>query len=64
VELVKKRGIVFEPELMHQYGGIEAMLEQAELGVKLALRGKLSPFPAKVKDPKKFNQALEKASKK
>lgn len=64
VELVKKRGIVFEPELMHQYGGIEAMLEQAELGVKLALRGKLSPFPAKVKDPKTFNQALEKASKK
>jgi len=64
VELVKKRGIVFEPELMHQYGGIEAMLEQAELGVKLALRGKLSPFPAKVKDPKTFNQALDKASKK
>ncbi|MEQ8462105.1 4Fe-4S dicluster domain-containing protein [Coleofasciculus sp. E1-EBD-02] len=64
VELVKKRGIVFEPELMHQYGGIEAMLEQAELGVKLALRGKLSPFPAKVKDPKTFNQALEQASKK
>ncbi|MFP4102132.1 4Fe-4S dicluster domain-containing protein [Coleofasciculus sp.] len=64
VELVKKRGIVFEPELMHQYGGIEAMLEQAELGVKLALRGKLSPLPAKVKDPKTFNQALEKASKK
>ncbi|MEQ8957015.1 MAG: 4Fe-4S dicluster domain-containing protein [Coleofasciculus sp. C2-GNP5-27] len=64
VELVKKRGIVFEPELMHQYGGIEAMLEQAELGVKLALRGKLSPFPAKVKDSKTFNQALEKASEK
>ncbi len=64
VELVKKRGIVFEPELMHQYGGIEAMLEQAELGIKLALRGKLSPLPAKVKDPKTFNQALEKASKK
>ncbi|EDX77604.1 hypothetical protein MC7420_2928 [Coleofasciculus chthonoplastes PCC 7420] len=64
VELVKKRGIVFEPELMHQYGGIEAMLEQAELGVKLALRGKLSPFPAKVKDSKIFNQALEKASEK
>ncbi|MEQ9551113.1 MAG: 4Fe-4S dicluster domain-containing protein [Coleofasciculus sp. G3-WIS-01] len=64
VELVKKRGIVFEPELMHQYGGIEAMVEQADLGIKLALRGKLSPFPAKVKDPKTFNQALEKASKK
>ncbi|MEQ8385107.1 MAG: 4Fe-4S dicluster domain-containing protein [Coleofasciculus sp. A1-SPW-01] len=64
VELVKKRGIVFEPELMHQYGGIEAMLEQAELGVKLALRGKLSPFPAKVKDSKTFNQALEKAREK
>jgi hypothetical protein len=40
------------------------MLEQAELGVKLALKGKMSPFPDKIKDPKKFSKALEKAGKK
>jgi len=64
VELVQKRGILFEPELMHKYGGLQAMLEQAELGIKLALKGKMSPFPAKVKDPKKFSEALSKAGKK
>ncbi|XWK88393.1 MAG: 4Fe-4S dicluster domain-containing protein [Phormidium sp.] len=64
VELVQKRGILFEPELMQKYGGIEAMLEQAKLGLKLALKGKMSPFPAKVKNPKKFNEVLEKASQK
>ncbi|MFW6359887.1 MAG: 4Fe-4S dicluster domain-containing protein [Chroococcales cyanobacterium] len=61
VELVQKRGILFEPELMQRYGGLQAMLEQAELGVKLALKGKMSPFPAKVKQPQKFRKALEKA---
>ncbi|MBE9228051.1 4Fe-4S dicluster domain-containing protein [Phormidium sp. LEGE 05292] len=64
VELVQKRGILFEPELMQKYGGMEAMLEQAKLGIQLALKGKMSPFPAKVKDPKKFNEVLEKASQK
>lgn len=62
VELIEKRGILFEPELMQKYGGINAIREQAKLGIKLALRGKLSPIPAKVKDPQKFNQALSKAS--
>ncbi|WP_066424251.1 4Fe-4S dicluster domain-containing protein [Anabaena sp. 4-3] len=61
VELIKKRGILFEPELMQQYGGMAAVLEQAELGIKLALRGKISPFPAQVKDPKQFSAALSKA---
>jgi len=61
VELVQKRGILFEPELMHKYGGLPAMIEQAELGIKLALKGKMSPFPEKIKDPQKFNAALEKA---
>ncbi|MGA9380055.1 MAG: 4Fe-4S dicluster domain-containing protein [Phormidium sp.] len=64
VELVQKRGILFEPELMQRYGGIEAMIEQAKLGIKLTLKGKMSPFPAKVKDPKNFNEVLEKASQK
>ncbi|HEY9607547.1 MAG TPA: 4Fe-4S dicluster domain-containing protein [Allocoleopsis sp.] len=64
VELVQKRGILFEPELMQKYGGMAAMLEQAELGIKLALKGKMSPFPAKIKDPTTFSQALEKAVKK
>jgi heterodisulfide reductase subunit C2 len=64
VELVEKRGILFEPELMQKYGGIEAMLEQAKLGIQLALKGKISPFPAKVKHPNKFNEALAKAGKK
>lgn len=64
VELVQKRGILFEPELMQKYGGIAAMLEQAELGIKLALKGKMLPFPAKIKDPTTFSQALEKAVKK
>ena len=58
VELIEKRGILFEPELMQKYGGMSAMLQQAKLGVKLALRGKLSPLPAKVKDTQKFSQAL------
>ncbi|OKH40523.1 heterodisulfide reductase [[Phormidium ambiguum] IAM M-71] len=64
VELIQKRGILFEPELMQKYGGLQAMLEQAELGIKLALKGKMSPFPAKVKNPKKFSEALEKAGQK
>ncbi|MFB2877042.1 4Fe-4S dicluster domain-containing protein [Floridanema aerugineum] len=64
VELVQKRGILFEPELMQKYGGLQAMLEQAELGIKLALKGKMSPFPAKVKEPQKFSEALKKAGKK
>lgn len=64
VELIEKRGILFEPEMMQKYGGIQAMLDQAKLGAKLALRGKLSPFPAQIKDAKKFSQALEKASQK
>lgn len=63
VELVQKRGILFEPELMQKYGGLPAMIEQAELGIKLVLKGKMSPFPEKVKDPKKFSEALEKAKK-
>ncbi len=63
VELVQKRGILFEPELMQKYGGLQALIDQAELGIKLALKGKMSPFPDKVKDPKKFSEALEKAKK-
>ncbi|MEC4894728.1 MAG: 4Fe-4S dicluster domain-containing protein [Oscillatoria sp. PMC 1051.18] len=63
VELVQKRGILFEPELMQKYGGLQAMLEQAKLGIQLTLKGKMSPFPAKIKDQKKFNEALEKAGK-
>jgi heterodisulfide reductase subunit C len=64
VELIEKRGILFEPELMHKYGGLPAMRQQAKLGVQLALLGKLSPLPAKVKDTQKFSQALSKVSKK
>ena len=40
------------------------MIEQAELGIKLALKGKMSPFPAKIEDPKTFSEALQKAGKK
>lgn len=61
VELVEKRGILFEPELMQKYGGLEAMLEQAKLGIQLALKGKMSPFPAHIQDPQTFNEALQKA---
>lgn len=61
VELVQKRGILFEPELMQKYGGLQAMFEQAELGIKLALKGKISPFPDQIKDPQTFSEALEKA---
>ena len=64
VELVEKRGILFEPELMQRYGGLQAMLDQAKLGIQLALKGKMSPLPAKIKDPQKFSEALEKAAKK
>ena len=44
-------------------GGLQAMLEQAELGIKLALKGKMSPFPDKIKNPKQFSEALAKAKK-
>jgi len=64
VELVEKRGILFEPELMQKYGGIAAILEQAKLGIKLTLKGKMSPFSVKIKDPKTFSEVLEKAVKK
>jgi len=63
VELVQKRGILFEPELMQKYGGFAGLLEQAELGIKLTLKGKMSPLPEHIKEPAKFNQALEKAKK-
>jgi heterodisulfide reductase subunit C len=61
VDLVEQRGILFEPELMQRYGGLKAMIDQAELGIKLALKGKMSPLPDKIKDPKTFKEALEKA---
>lgn len=61
VDLVEQRGILFEPELMQRYGGLKAMIDQAPLGIQLALKGKMSPLPDKVKDPKKFKEALEKA---
>lgn len=61
VDLVEQRGILFEPELMQRYGGLTAILEQAELGIKLALKGKMSPLPHQIKDPKTFKEALEKA---
>ena len=64
VELVQKRGILFEPELMQKYGGLPAMVEQAKLGIQLALKGKMSPFPDKIQEPQKFNDALAKAGKK
>ncbi|NCO73842.1 MAG: heterodisulfide reductase [Cyanobacteria bacterium] len=63
VDLVQKRGILFEPELMHRYGGLQAMIEQAPLGIQLVLRGKMSPFPETIKNPQQFNQALQKAKK-
>lgn len=61
VDLVEKRGILFEPELMQRYGGLKAMIDQAPLGIQLALKGKMSPLPDKIKDPKTFKEALEKA---
>ncbi|MFB2974951.1 4Fe-4S dicluster domain-containing protein [Microseira sp. BLCC-F43] len=64
VELVQQRGILFEPELMQKYGGLKAMIEQAKLGIQLALKGKMSPLPAKIKNPERFSKALEKAGKK
>lgn len=63
VELVQKRGILFEPELMQKYGGLQGLIDQAPLGIKLTLKGKMSPFPDQVKDPKQFSAALEKAKK-
>jgi heterodisulfide reductase subunit C len=61
VDLVEQRGILFEPELMQRYGGLKAMIDQAQLGIQLALKGKMSPLPDKIKDPKTFKEALEKA---
>jgi len=56
VDLVEQRGILFEPELMQRYGGLKAMLDQAELGVKLAMKGKMSPYPTKSKNRKNLNK--------
>ncbi|MBD2395381.1 4Fe-4S dicluster domain-containing protein [Cyanobacterium aponinum AL20118] len=64
VDLVQKRGILFEPELMQRFGGLQAMIDQAPLGIQLVLRGKMSPFPEKIKNPQQFSQALDKARKK
>ncbi len=63
VDLIKERGILFEPELMYKYGGLKEVIDQAPLGIKLTLTGKMSPFPEKVKDPKSFKKALEKIEK-
>ncbi len=59
LELIRKRGILFEPELMYKYGGMSVLIDQIPLGIQLALRGKLSPLPAQVRDTEKFSQALE-----
>jgi heterodisulfide reductase subunit C len=59
VNIIQKWGILFEPELIQEYGGLKAMLEQAPVGIQLVLKGKLSPFPAHVKNQKQFSQALE-----
>lgn len=61
VEQIQKRGILFEPELMYAYGGLQAMVDQAPLGIQLALKGKLSPFPAQVKHPRAFQKAIAQA---
>lgn len=64
VELIRKRGILFEPELMHEYGGMSSVLEQAPLGIKLALRGKLAPFPQRIRELKRFKRALRRVERK
>lgn len=60
VEIIQKWGLLFEPELILEYGGLPALLEQAPLGVRLLLKGKLSPLPGRVKNPRAFRQALAK----
>jgi heterodisulfide reductase subunit C2 len=63
VDLIKQRGILFEPELMYRYGGLKEVLDQVPLGIKLTLSGKMSPFSEQIKEPKTFNQVLDKAGK-
>jgi uncharacterized protein YjfI (DUF2170 family) len=46
---------------MQRYGGLQALIEQAPLGIQLVLKGKMSPLPEKINDPQTFNQALNKA---
>lgn len=36
---------------MQRFGGLQAMIAQAPLGIQLALRGKMSPFPEKINNP-------------
>lgn len=60
VNIIQKWGILFEPELIREYGGLKAVMEQAPLGIQLALKGKLSPLPAQVKNPQAFREALSK----
>jgi heterodisulfide reductase subunit C len=61
VEIVKRHGILWEPELLQAYGGVKALLEQAELSVKLALKGKVPPIPERIDNPGRLASALEEA---
>lgn len=61
VEIVRRHGILWEPELLQAYGGMGAVLQQAGLGVKLALKGKVPPIPERIKNPRRFASALEQA---
>ncbi len=58
VEIVKRHGILSEPELLQAYGGIQAILDQAGLGLKLALKGKVSALPQRIANPRRFAAAL------
>lgn len=59
LDIVMKHGILSEPELLQSYGGIRAILDQVELGLKLALKGKVSVFPERIKDPQRFAAVLK-----
>lgn len=62
LEVVKRRGILSESDLLQRYGGLRAVLDQAVLGMQLALRGKVSPFHESIRDPRRFADALQQVS--
>ncbi|MBI5302657.1 MAG: 4Fe-4S dicluster domain-containing protein [Chloroflexi bacterium] len=62
VENVRKRGIVFEPELMLAYArrvGMSVLLPHVEMGLRLARRGELALAPGRIDDAKSLTRMIQ-----
>lgn len=62
LENVRRWGTLYEPELLLRYGtGINrrSILQQAHLGASMLLKGKIAPFPKKLKGIKGFRRMMK-----